>query len=178
MDSLRPEKGGATVGKRDSQTVIAGGAHSSLPRIAGVKVMELGNVLTRSGSLLEVFRQDWRGIDMVPQQVLWAQLNANGVTDWHKHDRQTDHLVAVGGNIRLALWDDRPGSPTRGQHEIIRLGALRPVMVIVPPGVWHALRNESGAPAGYINVVDEMFDYEKPDNYRLPADSTEAPDIL
>ena len=51
-------------------------------------------------------------------------------------------------------------------------------MVYIPPGVWHALRNESGAPAGYINVVDEMFDYEKPDNYRLPADSTEAPDIL
>lgn len=155
MDSLRSENSGSIVGKRDKQTVVAGGGRAALPKIAGVEIIELGNVLTRSGSLLEVFRSDWKGVDIVPQHVLWVQLNANCVTDWHRHDRQADHLVGVGGNIRLALWDDRQDSPTRGQHEIIRLGALRPVMVIVPIGVWHGLRNESGQPAGYLNIVAE-----------------------
>lgn len=178
MDSLRPENSSAIVGTRDSQTVVAGGRRAALPKIAGVEILELGNVLTRSGTLLEVFRSDWKGIDIVPQHVLWMQLNANGVTDWHKHDRQSDHIVGVGGNIRLALWDDRLGSPTRGQHEVIRLGALRPVMVIIPIGVWHGLRNESGQPAAYLNIVKEAYSYADPDNWRLAPGTPGVPDIL
>jgi dTDP-4-dehydrorhamnose 3,5-epimerase len=58
------------------------------------------------------------------------------------------------------------------------MGALRPVMVIVPPGVWHALRNESGQPAGYINVIDQLYDYERPDNWRLAPGMAEVPNIL
>lgn len=176
MDGIRRENGKA--GKRDGQTVVAGGARVAASRIGGVRIVEIGNVLTRSGSLLELFRRDWPQIGIDVRQVNWVQLNANGVTDWHKHEHQTDHLVGVGGNIRLALWDDRPGSATRGQSEIVRLGALRPVMAIVPPGIWHGLRNESGEPSGYINVIDMLFDYAAPDNWRLAPGSAEAPDIL
>jgi dTDP-4-dehydrorhamnose 3,5-epimerase len=178
MDTLRPGKTAPAAGKRDAQTVVAGGARSLMPRIAGVQVLELGNVLTRSGSLLEVFRRDWPQAAIDVQQVSWVELNTNAVTDWHKHDRQTDHLVGVGGNLRLALWDQRTDSPTCGQSEIIRLGALRPVMVVVPPGVWHGLRNESGLSAGYLNIIDRAYDYAQPDNWRLAPGTAGVPDIL
>jgi dTDP-4-dehydrorhamnose 3,5-epimerase len=91
---------------------------------------------------------------------------------------QTDHLVAVGGTIKLALWDDREDSATRGESEVIRMGALRPTLVIVPPGVWHALRNLSGQPAGYLNVTDYCYDYADPDNWRLEQGLAGIPDIL
>ena len=131
-------------GTRDQQTVGAGGTRGTLPKIAGVQIVELGNVLTAQ----------WQPARDVPQGLAvdrdrraagqLVHLNASSVTDWHRHALQTDHLVGVGGTIRLALWDGREASPTHGASEVIRLGALRPVMVIVPPGVWHALRNESG----------------------------------
>jgi dTDP-4-dehydrorhamnose 3,5-epimerase len=178
MDQSLSNASGASTGTRDSQTVSAGGGRVTLPKIAGVQIIELGNVLTRSGSLLELFRQDWPAIAIGVQQVNWSQLNANGVTDWHRHALQTDHLVGVGGNIRLALWDGRDTSPTHRASEVIRLGALRTVMVIVPPGVWHGLRNESGAPAGYLNMVDHLYDYARPDNYRLAPGMAGVPDIL
>ena len=54
----------------------------------------------------------------------------------------------------------------------------RPVMVVVPPGVYHRLRNESGAPAGYIVVIDELYDNADPDNWRIEPKSVELPDIL
>ncbi|MFI5034001.1 MAG: cupin domain-containing protein [Reyranellales bacterium] len=165
-------------GTRDQQTVGAGGTRGTLPKIAGVQIVELGNVLTRSGSLLEIFRKDWPSIAIGVQQVNWVQLNPGSVTDWHRHALQIDHLVGVGGTIRLALWDGRADSPTQGASEVIRLGALRPVLVIVPPGVWHALRNESGEPAGYLNVIDELYDYARPDNYRLAPGTPGVPDIL
>jgi dTDP-4-dehydrorhamnose 3,5-epimerase len=166
------------IGEKDKQSVRPGGGRAIPPRITGVQVVELGNVLTRSGWMMELFRKDWDGIEMTPLQVNWVQLNSNGVTDWHRHAQQTDHLIGVGGNIRLALWDGREGSPTCRQSDLIRLGALRPVLVTVPPGVWHALRNESGEPAGYINVIDRLYDHGNPDNWRLSPDADGIPDIL
>ena len=167
-----------SAGKQDSQSVLQGGRRAAPPKIAGVRILELGNVLTRSGWMTELFRKDWGGVQIVPQQINWVELSPNGVTDWHRHAIQTDHLIGVGGVIKLALWDERAASPTRQATDVIRMGALRPVMVIVPPGVWHALRNESGQPAGYINVIDQLYNYEQPDNWRLTPGVTEVPDIL
>lgn len=166
------------VGERDPQSVRAGGKRAAAPNIEGVQLIELGNVLTRSGWMAEVFRADWNGISISPQQVNWVELAPNGVTDWHRHMRQIDHLVGVGGVIKLALWDGRAGSPTSDRADVFRFGAMRPAMVIVPPGVWHALRNESGQPAGYLNFIDRLYDYENPDNWRLPSGSPDAPPIL
>jgi dTDP-4-dehydrorhamnose 3,5-epimerase len=167
-----------TIGDRDRQTVTAGGKRAAPPNIQGVVILDLGNVLTRSGWMTEIFRADWDGISITPKQVNWVELSPHGVTDWHRHMKQTDHLVGVGGVIKLALWDGREGSPTHDRTDIIRFGAPRPAIVIVPPGVWHALRNESGQPAGYLNVIDQLYDYENPDNWRLPANTADIPNIL
>jgi len=117
--------------------------------------------------MTEIFRTDWPAVGTAVRQVNWMQLNPGGVTDWHSHEKQIDHLVAVGSNIKLALWGAREDSPTRGATEVVRMGAFRPVMVIVPRRVWHALRNESGQPAGYINIIDALYDHAEPDNWRL-----------
>lgn len=166
------------VGTKDPQTVSATGSRATPPKIAGVRIHELGNVITRSGFMTEIFRGDWPEIDVAVRQINWVLFNPGAVTDWHVHYRQTDRLVGVGGNIKLALWDGRKTSPTNGTGEIIRMGAFRPVIVAVPPGVWHGLRNESGEAAGYINVIDELYVHEDPDNWRLTPRSTDIPDIL
>jgi dTDP-4-dehydrorhamnose 3,5-epimerase len=165
-------------GTKDLQSVLAGGRRSEAPRIDGVRVIELGNVLTRSGWMMEAYRTDWAVGTNPVRQINWVELNPSAVTDWHCHEHQSDHIVGVGGPIKLVLWDDREGSPTRGATEIIRISALRPVMAVVPPGVWHALRNESGAPAGYLNVIDQLYAHAAPDNFRPAPDITNLPDIL
>jgi len=168
----------SSIGTKDRQTVRSGGHRAQIPGIAGVSVHELGNILTRSGFMMELFRADWPSINVTVRQINWVQLNPGGVTDWHCHSGQTDHLIGVGGNIKLALFDGRDQSRSKGATEVLRIGALRPVMVIVPPGVWHGLRNESGIVAGYINIVDELFVYEDPDTWRLSPRSADIPDIL
>ncbi len=168
----------SAAGKQDCQSVLPGGRPAASPRIAGVTIVELGNVLTRSGWMTELFRKDWAGVTIAPEQINWVELSPNGVTDWHRHANQTDHLVGVGGVIKLALWDQRADSPTFQETDVIRMGAVRPVMVVVPPGVWHALRNESGQPAGYINVADQLYNHNHPDNSRLTPGMAETPNIL
>jgi dTDP-4-dehydrorhamnose 3,5-epimerase len=176
--TIRKPRMAPAAGKKDTQTVVPGGGLATPPRIEGVRIVELGNVLTRSGWMLELFRKDWAGIGIEPRQINWVELRPDGVTDWHRHSHQTDHLIGVGGVIKLALWDGRTGSPTYEESHVTRLGAMRPVLVIVPPGVWHAMRNESGRPAGYINITDQLYNYENPDNWRIAPGTKGIPDTL
>ena len=160
---------------KDSQTVTSDGRIAGMTTIAGVILREGRNVLTRSGSLLEVYRQNWQEITIAPGQVNWVMLWPGGVTDWHRHADQTDHICAAMGVVKLCLYDERDGSPTRGVSNVLRIGALDPHLVIVPPGVWHGFRNETGEPAGFINYFGKPFRHEDPDNWRLPHDSPTIP---
>ena len=164
------------IGRRDPQTALPDGRRSSPPNIVGVEITEIGNIITRSGWMAEVFRTDWHGQEVAVQQVNYAVLNPHGVTDWHCHQVQNDRLIGLSGAIKLCLWDGRPSSPSRDKIDIIRFGAARPLLVKVPNGVWHALRNESGEPAAYLNVADQVYVHERPDNWR--ASATDLPDIL
>lgn len=166
------------LGRKDGQTVTADGARARPSPIEGVVVHPLGNVITKSGFMTEIFRTDWAPVKIEVRQVNWVELNPAAVTDWHVHYRQTDHLVAVNGNIKLALYDGRKGSATFGASDVVRMGAVRPVLVIVPSGVWHGLRNESGERAGYINVIDRGYEHADPDNWRTQPHDASLPDIL
>ena len=164
--------------ERDGQTVTREGDPAGEELIDGVRVRECKNVLTRSGTLLEVFRSDWPELSVEPGQVNWVLLWPQAVTDWHRHLGQTDHLAFPFGVIKLCLHDDREGSPTKGLSNVFRFGDLRPAAVVVPPGVWHGLRNETGAPAGFLNYFETPFSHEEPDNWRYPHDSPELPCTL
>jgi dTDP-4-dehydrorhamnose 3,5-epimerase len=159
------------LGKRDPASGLTPErAREDHGRIAGVQIRHLSEVVTRSGSLFEVFRDGWVEQDVIVRQVNYTCLRHDGVTDWHCHAVQNDRLVAVAGAIKLVLWDGRNSSATYGESDVIHFGALQPLIVTVPFGVWHALRNEGGEPAVYLNVADQSYDHAEPDNWRAPRD--------
>jgi dTDP-4-dehydrorhamnose 3,5-epimerase len=165
-------------GEKDKQSVTANGDRATPFSIIGVHTITLNNVLTRSGAVTELFSLDWRAISIEPKHVILATMNPGAVTDWHRHEQQSDHLIGISGSIKLALWDGRADSATRGNHEVIRIGILRPQIVVVPPGVWHGLRNESGVSAHYINVTDVPYNHLDPDNFRLSSERDDLPVVL
>jgi dTDP-4-dehydrorhamnose 3,5-epimerase len=61
------------------------------------------------------------------------------------------------------------------ENVLTRSGSLLEVFVVVPPGVWHGLRNETGAPAAFLNYFDTPYSHEDPDNWRFPHDSVNPP---
>ena len=44
------------------------------------------------------------------------------VKAWHRHVRQIDFFYAVVGTVKVGLYDDREGSPTRGEYQTVMLG--------------------------------------------------------
>ncbi len=97
------------------------------------------------------------------------------VKAWHAHERQTDHLAVVAGEARIALYDAREDSPTRGNVVDVVAGEANPVLVIIPPGIYHGFKPTGDAPAHVVNVPTELYDYGEPDELRRPYNDPAIP---
>lgn len=74
----------------------------------------------------------------------------------------------MSGQIRIGLYGTREASPTHGAECTINFNLHRPRYVLVPQGVWHALRNASPAePASDVVINDLVYEYEDPDDWTL-----------
>ena len=166
--------GGATGGTKDR-------AHVSRDWIVdrrlidGVVVREVRSIVTANSVTTEVCRDDWGIVEGAIKQTLFVSLRAGAVSAWHQHRRRWDYLMAVGGHLRVVLFDPREGSPTRGQVDVFHLSPMRPQLLAVPPWIWHGVQNLEAAPSSFVNLFNEMYDYDDPDEWRLPRDSDEIP---
>lgn len=171
---IPPECGGLPGARRDQQSVTRDW-HSIQPLIDGVVVKEVLNVTKNNGILTEVWRADW-GLDGLGiGQVFQNYLAAGSISSWHVHRVTTDRIFVNYGLIKVVLYDARKGSPTHGRINEFRLGLVRPALVVVPPGVWHLVQNLQETPSLLLNLVDRAYDYENPDHWRLPPETTEIP---
>jgi dTDP-4-dehydrorhamnose 3,5-epimerase len=161
--------------RKDAQSITSDWEMSGLRLIDGARLREVKHVPKRDGHLVEIFRSDWRldegGVDQVFRIVLFP----GAVNAWHGHEATTDRLFVSDGLVQVVLYDSRPASPTRGLVCELRLGELRPALLVVPPRVWHGVKNVGPRPACLLNLVDRAYRYDDPDHWRLPWDSPEVP---
>ena len=161
--------------RRDAQSITAEWEFTTQKLIDGVALKEIKSVPKASGSLTEVFRRDW-GLDELPvDQVFQVRLKPGAISAWHAHEVTTDRLFVNHGLIQIVLYDSRPGSPTRGMVNEFKLGGIRPGLVVIPPKVWHGIRNINSGDSLILNLVDQAYNYENPDHWRVPQDSPEVP---
>ena len=164
-----------TQGEQDPPSVTSDWLPIEKPSILGVAVKEIRPVAASTGYLTEIWRREWGLDDLSIDQVFQRTLEPGGVTGWHAHAVTTDRLFCASGSVRLSLFDGRKSSPSFGHlwHRII--GDRRPVLIVVPPGVWHGVKTVSATPALILNLVDRAYSYDAPDHWRLPADTEHIP---
>ncbi|RME72087.1 MAG: dTDP-4-dehydrorhamnose 3,5-epimerase [Planctomycetota bacterium] len=139
----------------------------SKQRIEGVEVKPLKVIADERGRLMEILRRDdpiFAGFG----QVYLTTAYPGVVKAWHYHEHQTDHFAVVRGMLKLVLFDDREGSPTRGTINEFFLGDYSPILVRVPALVYHGFKCISTCEALVINTVTEPYRYEQPDEFRVP----------
>jgi dTDP-4-dehydrorhamnose 3,5-epimerase len=173
-DRLTQEEGGLLGAARDRQSVTRDW-QSQVDLIDGVLVKEVRNVAKDNGYLTELWREDWPLSGAHVAQVFQAVIEVGGISAWHVHQLATDRLFANHGLVKIVLYDARAGSPTSGRVNVLRCGTTRPLLVVVPPGVWHGVQNLGSEPAFLINMPDRAYRYEFPDHWRLPQDTSEIP---
>ncbi len=171
MDRAAAETHGAV---KDAAHITPDG-QLTLERIAGVRTQEMRPIVTGNGVTTELFRKDWGVAAGELVHMIHVSLLPGAVSAWHMHRVQTDHLVPIAGQLRVVLYDDREGSPTRGKLDVFNLGAMRPTLLVIPPEIWHGIQARPSEPGVFVNFFDHAYDYSAPDEWRLPADSEEIP---
>lgn len=144
------------------------------PSIEGVRVKNLRVIPDERGWLMEILRCD---DDLFEKfgQVYVTTAYPGVVKAWHYHRKQVDNFTCILGMMKVALYDARPDSPT---HEVIMeffIGEKNPLLIRVPPLVYHGFKALGNETAIFVNVPTLPYDHKEPDEFRLPPDAKEIP---
>ena len=97
------------------------------------------------------------------------------VKAWHFHKKQTDHFYVIKGTVKIALYDEREDSPTHGIVNQLYLGEHCPGLLRIPTGVQHGWMCVGQKEAYILNVASEMYNREKPDEFRTHPHDNHIP---
>ncbi len=142
--------------------------------IDGVKIKKLRVIPDERGRLMEVLRND-DDVFIKFGQVYMTTVYPGVVKAWHFHRIQTDNVAVLKGMIKLALYDSRDKSPTKGEINEFFVGEHNCILIQIPKEVYHGWKCISESEALVINCPTEVYNYKTPDEYRLPYDSPEIP---
>ncbi|MFA5068874.1 MAG: dTDP-4-dehydrorhamnose 3,5-epimerase family protein [Candidatus Omnitrophota bacterium] len=134
--------------------------------IEGVKVKKLKVIPDSRGRLMEILRDDDKMFIRFGQVYMTTAL-PGVVKAWHWHKKQHDSFTCVSGTMRLALYDGRKDSRTMGQIDEYEISLKDPMVVQIPPGVYHGFKCISKEEAIVINTVTYAYDHKDPDEFRI-----------
>lgn len=126
--------------------------------INDVIIRELKRYTDDRGWLIELFRKDEISEDVYPAMSYISETKPGIARGPHEHVDQTDYFGFIGpSDFDLYLWDNRENSSTYGNKAVIKLGASRPAIAVVPPGVVHAYRNVGSVAGIVFNAPNRLF---------------------
>jgi len=142
--------------------------------INGVVIKNLKVLPDERGRLMEILRAD---DELFRQfgQVYMTSAYPGVVKGWHYHKKQFDNMAVVKGMMKIVLYDGRPDSPTYGKVKEIFAGDHHPVLVHIPPYVYHGFKCISLEEALVVNIPNEPYNYTEPDEFRLDPHTSEIP---
>lgn len=142
--------------------------------IDGVELKQLRVIPDERGRLQEILRNDdpmFAGFGQVYMTTTYPGV----VKGWHSHKEQTDFVTCIKGMIKLALYDARDQSPTKGKVMEIHMGEFAAGLVSIPAGVLHGWKCISPDTAYIINIPDKPYCYENPDEQRTDPHNNDIP---
>lgn len=142
--------------------------------IDGVTIKKLKVIPDERGYLMEMLRRDWPEF-MTFGQVYVTAAYPGVIKAWHYHKLQWDHFVCVSGIARVVLYDSRKNSSTFGEVNVFHMGYLNPILLKIPPEVYHGFTAEGNETTLIVNLPTEVYNYQQPDEYRLPYNDPSIP---
>ena len=152
---------------KDRQTITIKGELLA-PRIAGVVVNRRAPVEDARGELVEIYNPAWNLHPDPLAYVYTASLRPGKVKGWVVHHKQDDRIFHMFGVLRWVLFDNRQDSPTYKMVNDFTISEHNRLLVIIPRGVYHAVKNIGTTDAYFVNVPTKAYQHDDPDKYRLP----------
>jgi dTDP-4-dehydrorhamnose 3,5-epimerase len=144
------------------------------PLIEGVRFKKLTVIPDERGRLMEMLRRDDEMFLGFGQAYLTTAY-PGVVKGWHYHRVQHDHFIVVKGMMKIVLFDAREDSPTHGVVNEFFMGDHNPLLLQIPPLVYHGFKCISEQEALVINLPTEPYRHDDPDEYRAAPDDPSIP---
>lgn len=125
--------------------------------IEGVLAIPLKRIPDERGTVLHMLkRTDPHFVEF--GEIYFSTIYPGVVKGWHKHAEMTLNYACVHGRIKLVLFDDRDGSPTRGEIMEFFLGPDNYSLIQIPPGVWNGFKGMGDETAIVANCCTHAHD--------------------
>jgi len=142
--------------------------------IDGVKIKPLKKISDERGMVMHMLRCDDPDFEQFGE-IYFSVVYPGVVKGWHLHKEMALNYAVVSGMIKLVLYDEREGSPTKGELQELFVGEDNYVLVKIPPRIWNGFKGTSVKPAIVANCAtiphdpDEISRLDPVDNH-IPYD--------
>lgn len=165
-------RGGESTTPKRSDVDAAGNLR--IDPIDGLRYRLTRPVAHEDGHLVEIARLGWEILSEPIVQVHMTTTLPGRVRAWGLHRQTTDRLFVASGLVRVVCYDGREGSPTFGAVNAFTCGDRNPVLLLVPPSVFHGWKNIGVTESIVINLPTQAYRYDRPDSFDLPWDGEAA----
>lgn len=144
--------------------------------IEGVQVVNILSHNDERGYFREVFRFSEMFPDISIGQLSHSMAKAGVVKGWHGHKYQSQWNYLVCGKLKVALYDNRPSSPSYQEKMELAIDNSKGLIgYFFPPGVLHGYRCIEG-PMNIIYVTSGTYDLD--DEIRIDINKYSIPFLL
>lgn len=128
--------------------------------IDGVQIIPLRQIADERGKIMHMLRNDAPHFEQFGE-IYFSVVHPGVIKGWHIHTKMTLNYAVVYGKIKLVLYDDREGSPTKGELQEIYLGDGNYSLAVIPPMVWNGFKGIGSTDAIVANCSDIPHDPEE-----------------
>lgn len=108
-------------------------------------------------------------------EIYFSGIHQGKVKGWYFHRQKTLNYAVPVGQLRVVIYDDREGSPTRGQldEHILGENPEHYALLTIPPHLWYGIQGIAPGLSLIGNCSDFPNSPEESD--RKPTDSPDVP---
>ena len=125
--------------------------------IQGVSIRPLKQIPDERGKVMHMLRRDDPWFERFGE-IYFSVIYPGAIKAWHLHKIMTLNYGVVSGAIKLVLYDDRDGSPTKGELQEIFTGEECYSLITIPPNIWNGFKGIGAKPALVANCATDPHD--------------------
>tara|TARA_B100002052_G_C15802165_1_gene561653 strand:+ start:590 stop:1039 length:450 start_codon:yes stop_codon:yes gene_type:complete len=137
--------------------------------INGVVITPLRQISDERGAVMHMLRRDWPVFSDFGE-IYFSTIHQGVIKGWHIHHRMVLNYAVPVGRIKFVLYDERDGSPTKGEVQEIFMGPDNYQLVTVPPMIWNGFKGIGDVTAVVANCASIPHDPDEIER-RDPFDS-------
>lgn len=125
--------------------------------IDGVRVVPLRRIPDERGTVYHMLKATdphFSGFG----EIYFSSVYPGVIKGWHRHREMTLHYACIVGAVKVALYDERESSPTRGALMEVFLGPDHYGLLVIPPEVWNGFKGLSAPQAVMANCCTHPHD--------------------